>query len=106
MPASREALLNIMSRHIGRGHGIGVSTLALQLDVPERQVRTLITELRQDGVAICGTPKDGYYIAKDAGELEETCKFLRQRALHSLTLESCLRKMPLADLVGQLHLRT
>lgn len=106
MLASRDVLLNVMSRHIGRGHGIGVCDLALQLDVPERQVRSLITELRHDGVAICGTPKDGYYIAKDADELEETCNFLRRRALHSLSLESCLRKMPLADLVGQLHLRT
>ena len=69
-------------------------------------MRTLITELRLDGIAICGTPETGYYIAESAEELEDTCQFLRQRALHSLHLEACLRKLPLADLLGQMHLKT
>jgi len=103
---SKERLLNVLSRHIGKGHGLGVAALALQVGVPQRHVRKLVTDLRQDGVAVCGTPTHGYYIAGCAEELEETCQFLRQRALHSLTLESRLRKVPLADLVGQLHLRT
>ncbi len=103
---SKERLLNVLSRHIGKGHGLGVAALALQVGLEQRQVRKFVTDLRQDGVAVCGTPTHGYYIAGTAEELEETCQFLRQRALHSLTLESRLRKVPLADLVGQLHLRT
>ena len=83
-----------------------VEALALQVGVPARQVRRFVTELREDGVAICGTPTHGYYIAGTPEELEETCQFLRRRALHSLTLESRLRKVPLPDLIGQLHLRT
>jgi biotin operon repressor len=103
---SKERLLNVLSRHIGKGYGLGVAALALQVGLQQRQVRKFITDLRQDGVAVCGTPTHGYYIAGTAEELEETCQFLRRRALHSLTLESRLRKVPLADLVGQLHLRT
>lgn len=71
-------VLTILSRHIGKGHGH----------------------------AICGTPTDGYYIAATAEELNATCEFLHNRAMHSLTLESKLRKIPLSDLIGQLHLPT
>ena len=106
MQANKDRLMTVLSRHIGRGHGIGVVALALQAGTSTRQVRKFVTELRQDGVAVCGTPQHGYYIAGTADELDETCQFLRRRALHSLTLESRLRKVPLADLVGQLHLRT
>lgn len=106
MQANKTKLQTVLTKHIGRGNGINVQALAGQLGILARQVRVLVTELRQDGVAVCGTPRHGYYIAGTAEELEETCQFLRRRALHSLTLESRLRRVPLADLVGQLHLRT
>jgi DNA-binding GntR family transcriptional regulator len=106
MQVTKDRLLHVLSGHIGRGNGIGVAALAMQIGVPTRQVRTFVTELRTDGVAVCGTPSHGYYIASTSAELEDTCQFLRRRALHSLTLESRLRKVPLADLLGQLHLRT
>lgn len=104
--ATVHQLLATLSRHIGRDQGITASQLAPQLGVLERQVRTLISEAREGGYGVCGTPRDGYYIAANAEELEETCQFLRNRAMHSLTLESRLRKLPLADLVGQLKLPT
>ena len=106
MPATKEQLMTVLSRHIGKGRGVRVSALAMQIGVTTRQVRKFVSDLRQDGVAVCGTPTFGYYIASTAEELEETCRFLRTRALHSLTLESRLRKIPLLDLIGQLHLRT
>lgn len=99
-------LLTILSRHTGRDNGIAADTLAEMLGVASRQVRTLITALRSEGVAVCGTPETGYYIAANADELEETCQFLRHRAMHSLTLESRLRGIPMPDLLGQLHLTT
>lgn len=104
--ATKHNLLSALTNHIGKGRGIAAAHIAGRLDIPPRNVRALVTELREDGIAICGTPRDGYYIAETAEELEETCQFLRQRALHSLTLESRLRKIPLADLLGQLHLPT
>lgn len=104
--ATSSQLLAALSHHIGRGNGISVKVLAQQLGTPERNVRTLVSDLRNEGNAICGTPKDGYYIAATAEELEQTCSFLHNRAMHSLTLLSRLKKIPLPDLLGQLHVPT
>lgn len=107
MPNNMRALvLTVLSRHIGKGNGIGVKALAEQLDTGTRTVRLHISDLREDGHAICGTPRDGYYIAATADELQTTCDFLHNRAMHSLTLEAKLKRIPLADLIGQLHLPT
>lgn len=106
MATTPEQLITILSRHIGKGNGIGVKELAESLQTQPRNVRSLISYLRDDGHAICGTPKDGYFMAATAAELEETCAFIRKRAMHSLCLESRLRKIPMADLLGQLHVPT
>lgn len=99
-------LLAVLQGHVGRKRGASVQLLAHRLDTTARHVRQLVTDLRNDGVAVCGHPHDGYYIAETPEELEQTCKFLRSRALHSLTLEAKLRKVPLADLLGQMKLKT
>ena len=107
MPNNHQAtILNLLSHHIGKGNGISMRELEQQLDMLPRMIRSRISELREDGHAVCGTPKDGYYIAATADELQHTCEFLRSRAMHSLHLESRLRKIPLADLLGQLHVPT
>lgn len=92
--------------HHGRANGITCAALAQLLQCSERVVRELVTELREDGRAICGHPSVGYFVAQTPAEIEETCAFLRARAMHSLVLESKLRGLPLADLVGQLRLKT
>lgn len=99
-------LLTILSRHTGRDNGIAADTLAELMGIASRQVRTHVSALRSEGVAVCGTPETGYYIAANAEELDETCQFLRHRAMHSLQLESRLRNIPMPDLIGQLHLNT
>ena len=104
--SNRTIVLSILSRHAGKGNGISMRTLEQQTDLLPRLLRRHIADLRNDGHAICGTPRDGYYIAETPEELEATCEFLHNRALHSLGLESKLRKIPLADLLGQLHLPT
>ena len=108
---TRTELLALLQRHIGRERGVTAREIAARLSqggepVAERLVRELVTGLREEGVAVCGHPADGYFIAATREELEETCAFLRSRAMHSLVLEAKLRGMPLADLVGQLHLPT
>jgi len=100
------SVLHALSDHVGREHGITGYDLAYHLRIRMRLLRNVVAELRMYGVAVCGTPEAGYYIAATAEELEQTCAFLRARALHSLTLEARLRKLPLPDLIGQLHLRT
>jgi biotin operon repressor len=92
--------------HIGRERGITAAAIAVALGCNEREVRKLVTELREDGMAVCGHPVSGYFIAATHEEIEETCAFLRSRAMHSLVLESKLRGMALADLLGQLRLPT
>jgi biotin operon repressor len=102
----RSLVLTVLSRHVGTGNGISMRQLEQQLDMLPRMIRTHISDLRDDGHAVCGTPHEGYFIAATAEELQHTCEFLRSRAMHSLTLESRLRKIPLDDLIGQLHLPT
>lgn len=102
----RSTVLTVLSRHIGSGNGLSMRELEQQLDMLPRQIRQHVSDLREDGHAICGHPKRGYYIAETAEELQHTCEFLRSRAMHSLILESRLRKIPLSDLIGQLHLPT
>jgi transposase len=104
--ATVNSLLQALTGHIGRDRGVSAQRLAGRLDVPVRSVRILVTEAREDGNAVCGTPRDGYYMAASAEELEETIEFLKQRALCSLHLASRLSKQPLVDLLGQLHLPT
>ena len=97
-------LLSALTGHVGRSRGISARHLCARLDVPERRVRQLITEAREAGHAVCGMPRDGYYIAANAEELEETIEFLKHRALCSLEIASRLSKVPMAVLLGQLHL--
>lgn len=104
--ATKHQLLGILTLHIGQERGISAHQLALALGVPERHVRTLVSELREEGYAIAALPEAGYFLAADAAELESCCAFLRSRALHSLRLEAQMRRISLADLVGQLRLRT
>ena len=92
----------LKTHHRGRGNGISCEELAVRARCKPRQVRLAITELREAGVPVCGHPNAGYYLAENAEELEETCQFLRSRALHSLNVEAKLRGKPLAELVGQL----
>ncbi|ARO88143.1 HTH domain-containing protein [Nitrosospira lacus] len=99
-------VLFTLSNHIGKGRGISVKQLSTLVGVNPRMVRLHVSQLREEGYAVCGTPRTGYYMAETAEDLEETCKFLRGRAMHSLVLEAALRKMPLPDLIGQMKLRT
>lgn len=97
-------LLNLLAFHQGRERGISAEDLAKVAGVPERRLRTLIGELREEGIAICATPETGYFLAVTPEELSESCKFLHDRALRSLLLASRMQKISLPDLLGQLKL--
>ncbi|WP_290890603.1 hypothetical protein [Arenimonas sp.] len=100
-------LITEMSRrHVGRANGITAESLARRVGINERMLRELITEARMQGIAIAGTPTSGYFVAATGAELEECCKFLRSRAMHSLVVEARLRKVALPELVGQLLINT
>lgn len=103
---TKDQLLAVLQNHVGAEKGISSDALAARLSTNTRVVRDLVTELRMDGIAVCGHPSNGYFIAATRDELEHTCKFLRSRAMSSLMLEAKLRGLPLADLVGQMKLPT
>ncbi len=103
---AKTAVLSVLQRHVGADRGINAKDLAATAGVPEREVRHQVSALRQEGIAVCGHPNTGYFIAATPAELEATVEYLKSRALHSLHLASRLTKIPLPDLIGQLHLKT
>lgn len=103
--STKTALLNALARHQGADSGISAKALAAELGMPPRQLRRLISLCRdEDGMAICGHPSTGYYMACTPAELEQTCAFLERRALHSLRKLSRMKKVSLPELLGQLKL--
>lgn len=105
MTSSASELLVILSRHQGAEAGIRAQDLAARLDVPERRIRTLVSELREEGTAICAHPTTGYFIPETPEELQQSCEFLEHRALRSLTLMSRMKNVSLPTLLGQLALK-
>lgn len=103
----RALLINLMAaHHTGRQQGISAARLAQRMGVAERVLRLLISDAREEGIAIVGTPDTGYFVAQTPDELEACCRFLRARAMHSLVIEARLRQVALPELLGQLLINT
>lgn len=101
---SRAELLNLLAQHQGAANGIRMAELVVKAHTDERTLRSLVSELREEGVAVCATPAAGYFMAQTPAELAQTCAFLHNRAMHSLRTASRLQKISLPDLMGQLLL--
>lgn len=102
-----ETVLAELERHRGQSKGIHVKDLVMHItgelvtsDALERTVRKLVNELRMEGNPICAHPTHGYYLAETHAELEQTCNFLRSRALSSLKAYSRLRRITADKLLG------
>lgn len=93
-----------LSTHVGKEHGIHVRQLVMATGLSERDIRSAVSQLREEGIAIVATPEAGYYIAETPEELAECCHFLRSRAMHTLHIEARLRQCSMAELLGQLSL--
>lgn len=90
---TKDALLAALKP--GANNGQDVKTLVFLLDTTPRAIRNLVSELRIDGHPICAHPKTGYYLASTQEELDATCQYLKERALHSLRLYSKLKHAPI-----------
>ena len=106
-------LLQALRNHIGRERGVTARALAAEIlnsyrvdGANERRLRNLVVELRLQGHHVCAHPASGYYLAATPEELEETCAFLRSRAMQSLQQISRMQRISIPDLVGQMHLPT
>lgn len=97
-------LVNELAMHLGADHGISADHLAVRLGVTTRHLRRMVSEARDCGVAVCGTPGTGYYMPSTATELDDACAFLRRRAMHSLRLLRVMRRTAMPTLSGQLLL--
>jgi hypothetical protein len=108
---NRNTVLQSLSHHIGKNNGIKGKNLVADITWEastagdERKLRLVIEELRLEGQHICGTPKTGYFIAVEESDMTETCEFLYNRAMKSLTQISRMKKVSLPDLRGQLGLK-
>jgi len=109
---TRDSVLSELSRHIGKVRGISCADMVREItwQTPDaaamRKVRKIIENLRREGQHICGHPSLGYFIAANEEELNETCKFLADRALTSLTQAARMKKLSIPDIHGQLRLNT
>jgi biotin operon repressor len=70
-------VLVVLQRHIGQAAASRPRTWRRLAGVNEREVRHQVSALREDGIAVCGHPKTGYFIAATAGELETTVEYLK-----------------------------
>ncbi len=71
-----------------------------------RIVRSLVEELRREGMPVAhkSSAGGGYYIARNAKELQPTVDWFHVRALSSLRQEAALRRMRPGELVKQYEL--
>jgi len=106
----RAAVLHSLSRHIGKTSGVTAKELVADItwqaasEAECRRLRQVIESLRREGQHICGHPSSGYFIASNEAELNESCLFLYNRAMTSLSQISAMKKISLPDIAGQLRL--
>jgi hypothetical protein len=109
---TRDALLLVLSRHIGKRNGVTATALCREVlgtepdKADERHLRDVVVELRLNGHHVCAHPSHGYFLAKTPEELDETCGFLHDRAMCSLTQVAAMKRVSVPDLRGQLKLPT
>ena len=97
-------LCALLLDHKGAAKGIKGRDLAQGLGMTQRGLRGVISELRERGEPVCGTPETGYFFAATADELRSTCAFLRSRAMHSLKREARMMRLSLPALLEQFPL--
>lgn len=106
-------LLSILTRHIGEEKAIGMGELyervfgkPYQHRINDtRKLRKLITELRYSGTLIGETRSNtggGYYLARSVSEMNEFFNRRTHEALKKLHMVSCMKKVGLPELMGQM----
>ena len=104
LDAYKAKVLGMLINHIGRVNAISMAQL-FGKEISERglisdtrELRDLITKLRNEGVAICSSVSEsggGYYLAAAGSELRDFCG-MHSRALKILTLESKIEMRDIA----------
>lgn len=101
-----------LTRHVGRVRAVSMKTLykavfgedATSQVNGTRELRRLVTHLRNQGVPVCSS-SDGYWLAAAGQETEHYLARLRSQAIRKLKLVSKIRKVSLVEEARQLALR-
>jgi hypothetical protein len=115
MHDKRARLLAELTKHIGESNAIGMGELyEIIFEKPwknrindTRKLRTLITSLRADGIAICSSSdagNGGYYLASAGSEINDYLRRLERRALKVLARISKIKRITLPEYLGQMRL--
>ena len=107
LDALESRVLGALSAHRGRGRAIALPDLSRAVETSPRMVQHVVHRLRiEHGAPIAsaaGKPC-GYYLAETADEVEQCYREHRAKALSTLAAMAALRRIHLADLLGQLQL--
>jgi biotin operon repressor len=105
------SILLILEEHQGQPEAISRENLVRQVcdleefKISERAIRQAIKHLiTQHGIAI-GSCHRGYFMAATPQEIEKVCKYYDSYGLSSLFVSSKLRKIEMAQFLGQLSIR-
>jgi len=107
---NRDSVLATLSRHIGHTKGVSARDLVVEItwrsprDAQCRKLRQIIEMLRREGHHIAADPIHGYFIAETNDELNDTCTFLYNRAMTSLTQIGAMKRISMPDIAGQLKI--
>jgi hypothetical protein len=112
----RERVVSTLKECRGRSRAIGMGELYREVYGEPyshrindtRRLRTIIRELREEGMAICSTSAmrgGGYYLPETAQELEEECERLSRKALMILAIMARMKRISMPALLGQLSLK-
>lgn len=99
----------IRGQHIGRANGQTAEQIATAITgrcvaSDRRRLRLAVEALRRRGYPVCAHPMHGYYVAATATDVDDTCAYLYERAMTSLTQIAALKRVAIPDLRGQLGL--
>lgn len=73
--ATKDALLEFLPT--SKKNAVSQRDISDYLGIQPRLCRQLVQQLRHDGVCICSTPYDGYWISTDYNDVQETVAILR-----------------------------
>jgi hypothetical protein len=108
MTAEQKLVHSVLENCRGKDRAIRVQDLASATNIPEREVREIVTALIlvfHIRIGSCYSGKHpGYYIICTPEESEETSRVLRHHALSILKRAAVVERISLEDLLGQLAL--
>lgn len=103
---TRQAVQTALTHHIGRERGVTARALVVEIcgawsTGAERELRSCVEDLRNDGVAVCAHPAVGYWIAANEAELQFCINFLVERIRTTAGQVKQLQRLAKPDLHGQ-----